>query len=260
MTTLDDKLLGEKRQYYCSSSSEENSDDDSENARARPISEQPESTNNAEWNGASRNTGPKGVIEDWQRFKQLRREQLEETDKERVELFKKLSLTCAPDGELENDEKFLLEYRKQRMQEMMLQYDNRAERFGTVVDIQSPDDFLKTIDEEDKNTTIIVHVHDNSNSACKKINEVLIILAEQYKNIKFCKVLTTTAGLSLHFKISGIPALLVYRDKHIIGNFIRLTDELGDEFCESDVENFLIENNILSNKVPFLTANSKDPQ
>ena len=41
--------------------------------------------------------------------------------------------------------------------------------------------------------------------------------------------------------IGGVPALLVYRHGEMIGNFVRLGDELGDEFCPSDVESFLVE-------------------
>ncbi len=250
MTTLDDKLLGEKLHYYCSSSSDESGGDDDDD-RQKPVEAVAELNNAAEWNGLSRNTGPKGVIEDWQQYKQLQREQLAETEKERLELCKKVSLTCRPDEEIDgvDSEQFLLEYRKRRMREMMSQFGNNDVSFGTVFNIKSPNDFLCTIDEENKSTTIIVHVYDNNNLACKKINEMLVILAEQYKNVKFCKVLTTAAGLSLHFKISGVPALLVYKNKQIIGNFIRLTNEFGDDFCESDIENFLIENGILGNKI-----------
>lgn len=47
------------------------------------------------------------------------------------------------------------------------------------------------------------------------------------------------------FKVDGVPALLVYKEGQIIGNFVRITDELGDEFYEGDVENFLVEHGIL---------------
>jgi len=39
-------------------------------------------------------TGPKGVVEDWRRFKQFEVEQRAEQERERSELAKKLSLTC----------------------------------------------------------------------------------------------------------------------------------------------------------------------
>ena len=39
----------------------------------------------------------------------------------------------------------------------------------------------------------------------------------------------------------GVPALLIYKNKELIGNFIRLSDDLGDDFFASDVEGFLVE-------------------
>jgi len=39
----------------------------------------------------------------------------------------------------------------------------------------------------------------------------------------------------------GCPALLIYQNGELIGNFVKMNDEFGDEFCTSDVENFLLE-------------------
>ena len=39
----------------------------------------------------------------------------------------------------------------------------------------------------------------------------------------------------------GCPALLIYKNAEMIGNFVRMGDEFGQEFCASDVENFLLE-------------------
>ena len=39
-------------------------------------------------------TGPKGVITDWRRFKQLETEKRLENERERLQLAKKLTLTC----------------------------------------------------------------------------------------------------------------------------------------------------------------------
>ena len=39
----------------------------------------------------------------------------------------------------------------------------------------------------------------------------------------------------------GVPALLIYKDKEMIANFVRMTDEFGDDFYASDIESFLLE-------------------
>ena len=41
--------------------------------------------------------------------------------------------------------------------------------------------------------------------------------------------------------ISGVPAILVYKGGELLGNFVKLKDEFGDEFTASDVESFLVE-------------------
>ena len=87
MATMDDKLLGEKLHYYCSSSEDEADEKPPTVTKDPP----PPVT---QWDGSASNTGPKGVIKDWQRYKQLETEKREEHDREKVELAKKLSMTC----------------------------------------------------------------------------------------------------------------------------------------------------------------------
>lgn len=101
MTTLDDKLLGEKLQNYCSSSSEDEEDENEDKAKSTksglkfiPESELKERDR---WTGSSQNTGPKGVIKDWQRYKQLQNEKHKEAQAEREKLIKKLAITCRSD-------------------------------------------------------------------------------------------------------------------------------------------------------------------
>lgn len=85
MATLDDKLMGEKLHYYCSSSEDE---DDApkfvkEGDEVVPLQNPGPRANQA-------NTGPKGVIEDARRYKQLEAEKRAENEKERLALAKKI--------------------------------------------------------------------------------------------------------------------------------------------------------------------------
>lgn len=72
MATLEDKILGEKLHNYCSSSEESDGEDDSNSDSEKTNKRQdadaaaaPEDV--GKWEGTSQNTGPKGVIKDWQR-------------------------------------------------------------------------------------------------------------------------------------------------------------------------------------------------
>ena len=48
--------------------------------------------------------------------------------------------------------------------------------------------------------------------------------------------------INILFKAStGVPALLIYKKGELIGNFIRLSDEFGEDFFAADVESFLVE-------------------
>lgn len=273
MSTLEDKILGEKLHYYCSSSEEEDndsvdSDKDEDDKHSQIITESVEPSF-SEWDGTSANTGPKGVIKDWQRYKQLEAEKRDEQQKERLQLINKLSLTCRSslDEEkekiMQNDpelaellaDEFLLEYQRQRMREMLARTEKL--RFGKLINLETTDQFLEAIDDEDKSVTIVIHIYEHDTPGCEAMNGCLISVAQDYPFVKFCKILGSVAGLSKHFKKEGVPALLVYKAGQVIGNFVRVTDYLGDDFYASDVEAFLIEHGMLTDKncIPALTQN-----
>lgn len=101
--SLEDKILnGARRDNYCSSSEDENDDSgwrkpndaDRSDAPPRP-------TVNTGKNASMRaqkmrhfSSGPKGVIGEWRRYKQLQAERNAESEREVAELAQRLSLTC----------------------------------------------------------------------------------------------------------------------------------------------------------------------
>lgn len=280
MATLEDKILGEKLHYYCSSSSEDEGNDSGDSGdEEKPPNPCDASSSSSEktleyskWDGTSSNTGPKGVLGDWQRFKQIEAEKRIEQEKERLELMKKLSLTCKsaldeekdklqetdPDlAELMNDD-FLLDYQKQRMQEMLSQAERL--RFGKVFTLQNAQQFLEAIDGEHESVTVVIHIYESNVEGCETMNGCLLTLAIEYPGVKFCTIKGSAAGLSRHFKKEGVPALLVYKKGQVIGNFVRITDNLGVDFYSSDVENFLTEHGMLSDKncIPPIIAQKQN--
>ncbi|XP_075162107.1 phosducin-like protein 1 [Haematobia irritans] len=269
MATLEDKLLGEKLEYYCSSS--EGEDEPDEDGNRGPSKQGPQAfidpdvcpppPSAAGYRSAS-NTGPKGVVEDWQRFKQLQAERREESERQRIELAKKLTMTTATAQEEEERKKqeeldaefaelmsedFLQQFQKQRMTEMLRQCGH-SQHFGKVLLLTSHIEFLNCVEKENKHTTIIIHIFDKSLSACGTLNKCLDTLAMEYPTVKFAKICSSVAGMSRDFRKKGLPALLVYKAQAVIGNFVRVTDDLSDDFFASDVESFLIENGILVDK------------
>uniref|UniRef100_A0A1A9WHZ4 Phosducin domain-containing protein n=1 Tax=Glossina brevipalpis TaxID=37001 RepID=A0A1A9WHZ4_9MUSC len=268
----EDKLLGEKLEYYCSSSEGEDEPIRSEegNKKRDAFKQGPDCYVNADvcpppssgsYQGST-NTGPKGVVEDWQRFKKLQAEKREENERQRIELAKKLTMTTATaqeeeelkrQEEIDNElaelmsEDFLQQFQKQRMAEMLRQCGHNAQ-FGKVLHLTSHKEFLDCIENENKHTTIIIHIYERGLSACNTLNKCLEALASEYPMVKFAKICSSVAGMSREFRNKGLPALLVYKAQAVIGNFVRITDDLSDDFFESDVESFLIENGILIDK------------
>lgn len=276
MSTLEDKILDEKLHYYCSSSSEDEENDSGDSDECNDVKYTDDTAqyiapSYSEWDGTSSNTGPKGVIKDWQRYKQLEAEKRESQEKERLQLINKLSLTCRSaldeekeklnetDPELANllNDEFLLEYQRQRMKEMLAKTEKFC--FGKVIDLDNTDQFLQAIDGEDKSVIVIVHIYEDNVSGCEAMNGCLISLAEEYSYVKFCRILGSVAGLSKQFKEFGVPTLLVYKNGQVIGNFVHVTDHLGTDFYSSDVEAFLIEHGILVDKncIPLIVLKNE---
>ena len=262
MATLDDKLMGEKLHYYCSSSEDE--DDGGPKFVADPGDD---SVGRGAGGAVSTraNTGPKGVIEDWRRFKQLEKENRAEQAREKAELAKKLSMTCRSereeaeakakeereDQELEellNDD-FLASYMEKRMREMMLTAaGNQSKRFGSVLHLRDSGEFLDAVDKESKDVVVVMYLHEDGAAGCEAMRHCLKTVAANHPEVKFCQILSSSAGLSKHFESSGVPALLVYKSGELVGSFVRLTDSLGEDFFSSDVESFLIEHAVLQDK------------
>lgn len=160
--------------------------------------------------------------------------------------------------ELLNDD-FLQEFQKRRMQEM-LALSGMLPKFGEVVALKNGDDFLHCIDGENKSVTVIIHIYEDKFKACKTMNKCMAKLAREYPTVKFCKILSTVAGLSKKFKTVALPTLLVYKNGQVIGNFIRMGEEFGDEFYPSDVESYLIEHALLPDKtlMPAISSTAQD--
>lgn len=267
MATLEDKILGEKLHCYCSSSEDEDektasgdegSSKEASSPQASSSFPQPEA-----WSGSSTNTGPKGVIKDWQRFKQLETEKRAEQEREKLELIKKLSLTCQtaldeekdkakseqidPDLQELLEDQFLLQYQEKRMKEMLNQYD-LLPTFGKLITLKDSGEFLDAIDNENKSVTVIIHIYENNIPGCEPMNGCLTCLSEDFPKVKFCKIFSSVAGMSQRFKAGGVPALLVYKGGQLIGNFVRVTDDLGTDFFAEEVEAFLTEHGVLPDK------------
>ncbi|XP_019937706.2 phosducin-like protein isoform X4 [Paralichthys olivaceus] len=209
-------------------------------------------------------SGPKGVINDWRKYKQLEVEQKQEQKKEMERLIKKLHINLVICYTLqmtmqeynmlqedEDDEDFLQHYRMQRIEEMRRQLC-RGKRFEQVYELTSGEDFLEALDKEDKSTLVMIHIYEPDIPGCEAMSGSLLCLAQEYPLVKFCSVRSSAISTSALFRDSALPALLVYKEGDLIGNFVRLTDQLGEDFFAVDLEALLQEYGLLPDKPPMV--------
>lgn len=264
MATLDDKLLGEKTHYYCSSSEDE--DDSPSREEKTDVVDTTPAVNHIidDWQGYSTNTGPKGVIQDYQRWKQLESEKRAENEVERLNLAKKLNFVCQTereeqeckdkanqlDDELDNlletgDDVMLQEFMKKRMEEMMSR-SKTTKVFGSLIRCSHGRDFLNEIENVTPDIKVICALYSLQERHGSQLSKTFEELARMHPSVKFVSVEVSSAGMSAHFEAKGCPAILVYQKASLIGNFVRITDSIGKNFVTEDVEGFLVDHGFLS--------------
>ena len=90
--------------------------------------------------------------------------------------------------DLEEDE-FIQEYMKKRMQEMVEASVIQRKHFGHVFALQDGEAFLSTVDcPETKSDLIMVLISESVNSICKVMENCWATLAKDYSYVKFCKI------------------------------------------------------------------------
>jgi len=233
-------------------------------------------------------TGPKGVIADYkfhQKQNALRREQherevqaninkgsmasgwiqrqIEQEEREKFgetvdslpektdgntismkELNKALEEHNELDELLEDDDEFMIQYRQKRLMELK-RIAGRT-RFGQLFQI-GVDQYVDAIDKEDSRTAVIIHLFQPHNEQCKLLNHYLMALAEKYRLAKFLCIISTEADPN--FDEVALPTLLCYRNKELVANLVRITDELptmdNGMFDIEDLENLLLKSKAL---------------
>jgi len=145
---------------------------------------------------------------------------------------------------LEDDDEFMIQYRQKRLLELK-RIAGRT-RYGKLFQI-GVNQFVDAIDKEDSRTAVIIHLFQPYHEQCKLMNQYLMVLAEKYRLAKFLCIISTEADPN--FDEIALPTLLCYRNKELIANLVRVTDELNTMdngmFDIEDLENLLLERKAL---------------
>lgn len=142
------------------------------------------------------------------------------------------------------DENCLRKYRRQCMQDMH-QKLSFGPRYGFLYELETGEQFLETIEKEQKITTIVVHIYEDGIKGCDALNRSFTCLAAEYPMVKFCKIKASNTGAGDRFSSDVLPTLLVYKGGELISNFISVTEQFTEEFFAGDVESFLNEYGLL---------------
>ncbi|XP_057626578.1 phosducin [Chionomys nivalis] len=216
-----------------------------------------------DFEGQATHTGPKGVINDWRKFK-LESEDSDSIPPSKKEILRQMSSPQSRDDkdskervgrkmsiqeyELihqdKEDENCLRKYRRQCMQDMH-QKLSFGPRYGFVYELETGEQFLETIEKEQKVTTIVVTIYEDGVKGCDALNSSLACLAAEYPMVKFCKIKASNTGAGDRFSPDVLPTLLVYKGGELISNFISVAEQFAEEFFAGDVESFLNEYGLL---------------
>ncbi|XP_076873521.1 phosducin b isoform X2 [Brachyhypopomus gauderio] len=209
------------------------------------------------------NTGPKGVINDWRRFKlesvdqgslpQCQRKilrQMSSAHKPKDDWLS--SLNCKMSVEeydllKEDDECGLTRYRQRCMQDMHERL-SRGRSFGGVQELGSGDAFLAMLESEHRLTLVVALIYRDTVKGCQALSACLDCLAAEYPTVRFCRIDAAASGAGERFSDDVLPAVLVYKAGEMLGNFLAVTQHFGEEFFATDVEAFLTEYGLLPGK------------
>ncbi|CAN0279585.1 unnamed protein product, partial [Ectocarpus fasciculatus] len=184
------------------------------------------------------------------------------------------------DDDDDDDEGFLGSYRRRRLEQ--LKATAGRPQFGQIVEAERST-FVSAVDTEDPRTSVVVHLYEPYIDACRRMNRFLEVSCSVPKevrgersNTKTCPVpvltppaLYTAYLLSAHNQVLAtkqptvkflrlrssaaeggdydpvaLPTLLLYRAGEVVGCMTRVTDDIGENFTQEDVEWLLQEHDV----------------
>ncbi|GAB5591969.1 hypothetical protein Unana1_06869 [Umbelopsis nana] len=210
-----------------------------------------------------RQTGPKGVLADYEYHKQLK----SEASQARLRAYHKRMLDQAvtttsyaqdqqelvlepmksddEDDDKDDEQDAILAYRQQRLKELARMSNHSVRRqhkvFGQVEDIDA-DLYASVIDTEWKTVPIVIHLYDESIPHCRQVDNIFSDLARKYAMARFVRV----SAIELDFDLVGSSAILAYRGGLLVANLVRLVDYVNNRFDTEIVEDVLLRHNAIT--------------
>ncbi|EGV66134.1 Proteolipid protein 2 [Yamadazyma tenuis] len=136
----------------------------------------------------------------------------------------------------EEDEEFLNFYKQRRMNELS-ELQSRA-KFGSVMSI-SKNEYEKEITLASEEGFVLVHLSSDSMIQSRLLAAIFTQLAARFPEIKFVDIPAKRA--IENYPEQNIPTILIYRNKHVIKQYITLTELGGNDTKTGDIENVMLE-------------------
>lgn len=138
------------------------------------------------------------------------------------------------------DDDFLEKYRQARLDELKQQA--LTKRFGQVLDI-SKGQWVREVTEASKDCTVIVHLFNDSMVECALMDEALVVIADKFKEIKICRIRSTTAVEN--WPDSNLPTLFIYKNSELFVQSLTLANMYGKSMKPIDLEWWLVTRDVI---------------
>jgi len=227
MNTLDERYLDGPNVGYCSDSDEDDFMSSHLNGdlptSARTVGPK---------------TGPKGVLADFRLQQGADKIAAAIAEERMLQQAQRFALSSTSYLESDEDDNELEEIRKRRLQRI------KDMNSAKIIEVTEKRQFLNIIEATAGGTRAIVHLYRDDVEGSKTLNDALLDIAAHSSNCLFYKIRPSALGMSARFNDNALPTLQVYENEELIGNFVRLTDTLGEDFDGSDLRRFLAERDI----------------
>lgn len=116
-----------------------------------------------------------------------------------------------------DDDRFLLEYRKRRLDEM--REATKIAKYGSIMPI-SGSDFVREVSQAPQDVWVVVILYKNSYADCELLLQCLEELAKKYPATKFVKIISTDC--IPNYPDRNLPTVLVYNNGAVKANYVGL--------------------------------------
>ncbi|KAI6218235.1 Phosducin domain-containing protein [Aphelenchoides fujianensis] len=224
MATLDEKYLDGPNVGYCSDSDEEPPQED-----APDLSREQQAPRGSQQSAPQ--TGAKGVLAEYRREQQAARFAAKAAEQRLIKEAERSRKMKRREDELEA-------IRRRRLEQMQVRNAAR------IVEIEEKQEFLDAIEATKDGRRALIHIYRSDLEVTETLNEALMDMAAQCTGCSFFKVQPKVLDMSSRFNKSALPTVQVYENEELVGNFVRISDSIGDDFDARDLRRFFAQNGI----------------